>query len=559
MTTYRAVTWEIASCSPKTFRITAGPTGGFGTPFGTVVPVPVSEITPLTYGRLWLSYTSTTAGATASGTVTVQCDETGQTWMINIAANTVARPKSAAVMVLDRSYSMTEDGGDGRTKVQLLREAAKTFVEVMLEGDGVGLVSFDDQIARLMDVTDVGPAGSGLGRATANIAIDGPGLDPRGSTSIGGGIAEGKSTLDDAQASASPPYDVTALVVLTDGNENTPPYIADVSSSITANTFAVGFGLPSNVSTAALNAITQGHNGYLLVTGQITADIRTRLQKYFLQILAGITNANVILDPAGWLSRGAEHRIPFVVTEADLGLDVILLSPVPYIIGFELETPDGTRITPATMGGLGTVEYVAKPALSFYRISLPAIIPDPSGSHEGTWNAILRLDPKDERKFARQGTMSVGQDPGALNALRQGYLPYNLLVHTYSNLFFRAVAQQDQYIPGSEVKLFASLREYDVPVEGRASVWAEITLPEKNSRIVSLSETAPGEFQGSFVTTLSGLYDIRVRARGETFYGTAFTREQNLSAYAFQGRDGLRGEPGLQPGRSGNGNNGGDI
>jgi hypothetical protein len=155
--------------------------------------------------------------------------------------------------------------------------------------------------------------------------------------------------------------------------------------------------------------------------------------------------------------------------------------------------------------------------------------------------------------------MSVGQDPGALNALRQGYLPYNLLVHTYSNLSFRAVAQQDQYIPGSEVKLFASLREYDVPVEGRASVWAEITLPEKNSRIVTLSETAPGEFQGSFFTTISGLYDIRVRARGETFYRSAFTREQNLSAYAFQSRDGLRGEPGLPPGRGENANNEGDI
>ncbi|MDQ3707655.1 MAG: M64 family metallo-endopeptidase [Chloroflexota bacterium] len=547
VTTYRAVTFEIASCTPKTFRITAGPTGGFGTPFGTIFPVPVSKITSLTYGRVWLSYTSTNAGDVASGSVTVECDETGEVWVIPISANTVARPKSAAVMVLDRSGSMDEDAGDNRKKVQLLREAAKVFVEVMLEGDAVGLVTFDDLVDRLMDVTDVGPAGSGAGRTTANNLIDGPGLDPRGATSVGGGIAEGKSALDDAQAVATPPYDVTALVVLTDGNENTPPCIDDVS--VTANTFAIGFGLPSNVSADALYKITQNTNGYLLVTGQITTDIRTRLQKYFLQILAGITNANVVLDPPGMLTTEGEHRIPFTVTEADMGLDVILLSPIPPIISFELETPDGTRIDPGAVAGLGTTEYVVRQNVSFYRLSLPAVTSGPSGSHDGIWNAILRIG-RSEVVPTRPSTLLKGatsqQDPALLALLQKGLLPYNLIVHTYSNLVFKAVAQQNSSLPGSEVKLFASLREYDVPVEGRASVWAEVTLPDNSTRLLGLSETEPGEFQGRFATTLSGLYTIRVRARGETFFGTAFTREQVVSAHVFLpggGGEDVRGTP----------------
>ena len=85
--------------------------------------------------------------------------------------------------------------------------------------------------------------------------------------------------------------------------------IADVSSSVNLNTFAVGLGLPYNISVPALNALTQGHNGYLLVTGTLTSDQRTRLTKYFLQILAGMKNANVVLDPSGWLSREVMHRI----------------------------------------------------------------------------------------------------------------------------------------------------------------------------------------------------------------------------------------------------------
>jgi hypothetical protein len=120
---------------------------------------------------------------------------------------------------------------------------------------------------------------------------------------------------------ASPPYDVLGLVVLTDGVENTSPMIADVSASITANTFAVGLGRSENISVAALNALTLGHNGYLLVTGLLDPSQAARLNKYFLQILAGITNANVVLDPGGVVTPGAVHRIPFNVSEAEFGLD----------------------------------------------------------------------------------------------------------------------------------------------------------------------------------------------------------------------------------------------
>jgi hypothetical protein len=61
---------------------------------------------PVAQARIWLSYTSTTAGSSSNGSVTVHCDETGQDFVINIVANTVARPKSAVAMVLAHSGSM---------------------------------------------------------------------------------------------------------------------------------------------------------------------------------------------------------------------------------------------------------------------------------------------------------------------------------------------------------------------------------------------------------------------------------------------------------------------
>ena len=536
ITTFRAITFEIVTCRRLTFRFTAGPTGGFGTPLGTSVITDAAEIGPVARVHLWLSYTSTTAGATSSGSVTVQCDETGQTWVIGIHANTVARPKSSVVLVLDHSGSMSEDAGDGIVKVSKLREACTVFIDAMLEGDGVGIVRFDDTAERLMDVTNVGPLSTGAGRVAAIGHINSSEVDPDGATSIGAGVQQGRNALDDAQAAATPHYDVQAMVVLTDGVENTAPLIASVSSSVTANTFAIGLGLPSNISVGALDALTQGHDGYLVVTGKLTTDQRYYLTKYFLQVLAGVTNANVIVDPHGALPFGAEHRIPFMVSEADYGIDVFLLCQAPQYVDFALETPSGDRIDSAALGPLGTTEFVSRGTASFYRASLPAIPANGGGSHAGVWYALLRIGGK--RTAWSRDTLA------AAAASSQGVLPYDILVHCYSNLLLDVRAVQSGYEPGASVQIVASLREYDVPVEGRTRVWAEVTRPNGTRFDLALDEEPGGQFSGVYAAMIAGLYQARVRARGETFYGAPFTREQTVSVVVTPG--GNTG-PAIQP------------
>ena len=71
------------------------------------------------------------------------------------------------------------------------------------------------------------------------------------------------------------------------------------------------------------------------------------LQKYYLQILAGVTNADIVLDPtAGW--RRAEAAHPVRLSETDITADAILLtgSAPPDLFRFALETPDGAFVTP---------------------------------------------------------------------------------------------------------------------------------------------------------------------------------------------------------------------
>jgi hypothetical protein len=316
-------------------------------------------------------------------------------------------------------------------------------------------------------------------------------------------------------------------VVLSDGQENTAPMLSSVSGSITSNTFAVGLGLPSNISVGALTELCQGNDGYLLITGELDTEQSRLLSKYFLQILAGVSNAQVAVDPAGELRVGVEHRVPFEVTEADVGMDVLLLTPLPPFVEFHLETPTGDRITPADAAAVASIDFIERRHVAYYRAGLPVDLRRPDRTHAGTWHAVLttKFTPDDIKEHFH------GDVPDRLRRLLERLLlPYDLIVHTYSNLVFDASLTQSGFEPGATVSLSATLKEYDVPVDGRAQVFAEVTRPDGTDTVIVLPETGPGRFSGSFVTDVAGTYPVRVRATGETFHGRRFTRERTLTA-----------------------------
>ncbi len=522
VTTWRAVKWEVIASRPISFTVTSGPGSPFGLPFGSTAQAGPGAYSSVAAARIWISYTSTFDGDSSSGSIDVRCDQTGQTWTVPIKANTVGRKTAEVVLVMDRSGSMNEDAGDGTTKIQKLREAATIFVETMLPGDGIGLVRFSNNISRFKDIEDVGGLATGSGRVDAINKINGSQMNPAGMTAIGGALLEGTSVLADGQAAATDPYDVEAIVVLTDGLENVAPYIDDVESNITANTFAIGLGLPYNIDVDKLNRLTQSNNGYLLITGVLDQDQRTLLTKYLLQVLAGITNAQIVLDPHGDIGFGEEHRIPFSITEADYGLDAIVLNNASELLIYELEAPDGTRFDANAVLGIGTGQKVDRDGISFYRSSFPVEPGNPYGTHDGTWHVVLRLE---RRELAEK----------YWHHFVQGRLPYDVIVHSWSNLVFRASSWQEKFDPGSSVKLFATLKEYDVPVgDDRATVWAELLRPDGGQEVVPLYFTG-SDWEGDYTVYYSGVYRFRLRAVGKTFAGAPFTREQTVTASCITG------------------------
>jgi hypothetical protein len=545
--------------------------------FNASVTVGPTAANAVATARLWVIFRTGAIGAIPTQTVTVQHAATSQQWTITIDGSTVARKTAAAALVLDRSGSMAQDRGDGVSKHVSLQQAAAIFVDVMLEGDGVGLVRYNEDAQPLQSILALGAGGlSDVNRSATKDLINGNGLDPLGATSIGDGIFEGRAILN----AATTPYDVNALVVMTDGIENRSRFIADVAPQINEATYALGLGTPQNTSAAALQTISGNNGGFLLITGAIGTDNRFLLQKYFLQILAGISNADVVLDPEGELSPGRVHRIPFQLTGADTGVDVILLTPYTQIVDFRVQTPSGLIIEPWRAMSEPGMRYVLSTGVSYYRIVLPVELQADRFDQGGTWQALLtigrprvdrtpdapdgvdrsilhRIDARPTREQAslrrragseRHALLASHAAPQAgapataaaipsVGAVQLRTLPYSIIVHTYSNVSLRARSDQSSYEPGAPVSLMATLAQSGLPMARGSQVWAEVTRPNGTRPMLTLAEHDDGDFSAVFVTTVPGTYHFRVRARGVTPRGEPFTRERSVTAAVWRGGD----------------------
>ena len=200
-TTARAITVEFKTCRSVTIRFQVGPmiTAGSapGTLFdrlgGVVVSLPQTNSLAPRQLRLWVSFKGTNLGDLANGSVTISCDETGDMWVIPISANTIARPTVGCVMVLDQSGSMLFNSGLASVGLPLrsdvLKFAAPTFVDLLQENNGIGIVAFDQDAYDRMPVSTIGPGGAlDPARAIAKAAIAAHAPNPNGTTSIGDGV-----------------------------------------------------------------------------------------------------------------------------------------------------------------------------------------------------------------------------------------------------------------------------------------------------------------------------------------------------------------------------------
>jgi murein tripeptide amidase MpaA len=533
--TSRAAIFSVQTCSAVAFNVTAGPSvttgpGSFSLPLGGSGSLPAAASAAERDVLIWVSFKGTNPGDVTTGKMTVHCTQTGQDFIIPITCNTIAQPKIASVMVLDKSGSMDDPSGiPGKTRMQVLHDAAPSYPALLPDADSIGIVSFDEDAHPVLPMTNAGMGG----RTDAINKIGLHATNPLGLTAIGDGVELAHNTLLPLGG-----FDHKAIVVFTDGEETASKYIHDISGIVNDRVFAIGLGTVEEVNPVALSELVQNTGGYLLMTDALGTNDTFRLAKYFVQILAGVTNAEVIVDPDGSVAPGAEVRVPFDVTEADYGADAIVLSPAPWALDFQLETPDGVRIDHTALGGTTGIHYSIAERLAFYRLDLPALVGGTS-VQRGRWYVVLNVSKENWRKYLG----SLDQDRGT-TADRLG-VPYSVIVHARSSLKMAAYLTQPSHEPGTTLHLRAVLTEIDLPVDHRARVRADVRRPDGSGTVFPLLETEPGVFEGTTPAPLAGIYPVRFRAAGETLRGFRFTREQTRTGIAWRG--GNRPPPGTRP------------
>jgi len=474
---------------------------------------------------------------------TLVCQENGKEFEFELTANTIHRPTVAVQMALDQSGSMADDAGtSGTTRLQVLKDAATVFADLIQKNNGIGIIRFDheaygpnDPTYGGMEIAKVLDNGFGDGtRVTARGVIQAHGA--YGDTSVSDGLEMARNQLNGLPPGS---YDNKAILLLTDGLENTPKMIADVQALIQEDVFAVGLGDQNQVNTQALDKLAGSKGGYLLLTGLLSASVddQFRLRKFFLQILAGVTKNNIVKDPIGYVQPGVVVRVPFQLSEADISCRVITLLDLP-LVNLAIETPEGLLIDEANGPAQG-VEFDSAYTVKTARFGLPLAGGRDEG-HAGTWHAHLFIDDAVFRKYVSRiedhGEFVSG-DPEIVDLATKG-AKFCLSVHSFSNLRMVVKVAQTGYVPGSTINLRVALTEYSLPVETRAAVHVQVRHPDGTTSVVPLAETEPGIFTGWTVAAIGGIYDLHVFAEGGTFRGTPFSLEHVATVAVWSGGEG---------------------
>jgi hypothetical protein len=305
-------------------------------------------------------------------------------------------------------------------------------------------------------------------------------ISATGMTTIGGGLQRGQFELTD-RGDFNHPW---AIILLTDGHENTSPYVADVLSDIVSSkteVHTIGLGSANQAQLLDIATQTGGTFNYAPTPEELAGIYNT--------ISGVVSNQQTLHSSTGTVASGATGIKQVVVdpSVSDATFSIIW-SDSDSNINLTLKKPDGTFITPFFTFGDDYSEFVSGPNYQYYRIKQPTLT-------SGIWEIHV--------------TDSTQATSIEKNIANRGDRAENYIARVTGNASLTAqfYLDKDSYFTDQPIKLIAMLSDTQ-PITN-ASVIATITPPSGFTQ--TLNESTWIEINGDTMPDPAYLSELKER------------------------------------------------
>jgi len=403
------------------------------------------------------------------------------------------------VLVIDRSGSMTGQ------KITDAKDAAKLFVDLMTDGDKIGVVSFSSTATVNYGLTTI----AGSVKLDAKSAIYA--ISAGGNTSIGAGLQKGANELTNK---GDYPW---AIVLLSNGQQNTAPWVEDILPGVKAAGIVVhtiGLGTGANEALLQDIATQTGGTYHFAPSSQDLASI-------YNAISAAVAGQQTLFSGTGTVQQGFTDEKQAII-DSSVSEATFSIAWGGSDLDLTLETPSGVTIDPAVAATDPNIDFVSGPTYEYYRIKSP---------DAGTWKLKI---------FGRTTASSSGSS-GVVAAATPAEETYTARVTVRTRLTVELYFDRDDYVAYDPIKVLVTLSDYQ-PILG-ATVIATIQPPLSSSSQMTLYDDGAhgdgaaddGTYANSYTDTAAdGSYSFAVDASGTSNTGEAFTRQLEESTYVAQ-------------------------
>lgn len=294
-------------------------------------------------------------------------------------------------------------------------------------------------------------------KTQAKSAIDS--LTSRGTTSIGGGLQRGQEQLS-TRGQANHPW---AIVLLSDGLENTAPYVRDVLPAIRASkttVHTVGLGSDADEALMLDIAAQTGGTYNFAPTPQELAGI-------YNTIAGAVANRQTLLTATGVAQQGMIDQKDVVIDSTVSGATFSLSwTNSSSTIDLVLRKPNGQIIDPTVAASDPNVEYVAGSTYKYYRVIRPTLV-------TGVWQ--IRIT---------GGSVTAAGEKGVI-ASPAGE-SYTVRVTAQAVLTARFYLDRNSYLTTEPIKFVVTLSDQQ-PIRN-ATVQVSVQAPSQAAAAIRSSE-----------------------------------------------------------------------